>query len=214
MLKVACETDAQQAPLEFMSAQFEGVLRPQALRWVWFFFCKMGDTSDEISVCTQGALLLVTVDWAHFSKGQSFIFWGSCHSTSSRGTQHFWHRTFSPGKELQEVDEHWGRGTCSPWAHWFVLFAVSEYWSIQAVILNIHMICDNCVLTWRTFFFFFFQFQDDEKQRQRSHSWIKNKRTVDSTDKIHFQRSGDENESVSLSHCWRLKKKKEMRLCF
>lgn len=61
--------------------------------------------------------------------------------------------------------------------------------------------------------FFFFFFQDDEKQRQRSHSWIKNKRTVDSTDKIHFQRSGDENESVSLSHCWRLKKK-EMRLCF
>lgn len=107
MLKVARDMDAQQASLEFMSAQFgEVVLRPQALRWVLFFFRKMGDTLGKIPVCTQGALLLVMVDWAHFSKEQNFTFQKSCHSTSSRGTQHFWHRTFSPGKELQEVDEH------------------------------------------------------------------------------------------------------------
>lgn len=77
MLKVACDTDAQQAPLEFMSAQFgEVVLRPQALRWALFFFRKMGDTLDKISVCNQGALLLVMVDWVHFSKEQNFTFWG------------------------------------------------------------------------------------------------------------------------------------------
>lgn len=192
----------------FMSAQFEGVLCPQALRWVWFFFCKMGDTSDEISVCTQGALLLVTVDWAHFSKGQSFTFWGSCHSTSSRGT-------------LLASNIFSGQRAAGGW------------WTLRKrhVLTVIALICSfcsfrvladsNCDLKYSYDLWqlcvnledFYFFFQDEEKQRQRSHSWIKNKRTVDSTDKIHFQRSGDENESVSLSHCWRLKKK-EMRLCF
>lgn len=112
-------------------------------------------------------------------RSRTLPFGGSCLSTSNRETQQLRHRTFSPGKELQEVDEHWGRGTCSPRGNWFVLVAVSEYWLIQAVILNIHMICNNCVLTWRTFFF---QLQDDEKQCQHSRSWIKNKRTVYSTD--------------------------------
>lgn len=110
--------------------------------------------------------------------------------------QPFRRGAFSPGRELQEVDEHGGRGTCSPGAHWLVPVAVLEYWPIQAAILNIHTICSKRALTWRTFFFF--QFRDDEKQRQRWHSWIKNKRTVDSTDQIHFQRSRDENEAVSL----------------
>lgn len=62
-------------------------------------------------------------------------FWGelSFH-TSSRGTQLFWRRTFSPGKEQQEVDEH--RGTCSPPSHWFVFPQFSEYWPIQAAIFT------------------------------------------------------------------------------
>lgn len=70
--------------------------------------------------------------------------------------QPFRRGAFSPGRELQEVDEHGGRGTCSPGAHPLVPVAVFEYWLIQAAILNIHAICSKRALTWRTFYFFYF----------------------------------------------------------
>lgn len=116
MLKVARDTDALQAPLGLMSAQFgEVVVRPQALGWVLFFFRKMGDRSDKMYVCTQGAPLLVTVDWAQSSEGQNFTFWGSCHSTSSGGTQHFWQGItyFLWAKSCRRLMNTEGENTCS-----------------------------------------------------------------------------------------------------
>lgn len=170
---------------------------------ILFSFHKMGDRSDKERVCTQGAPLLVTVDWAHSCKGQNFAFWGCCHSTSSWGTQHFWQgiKYFLQAKTCRRLMNIEGKNQAvnTVKRDWFLLVIVSEYWPIQAVVLNIHVICNNCALTWRNF-----QFQADQKQRQRSRSWIKN----ETMGKIPFQWSRDENESVSLLHCCHLKEKK------
>ena len=97
------------------------------------------------------------VDLPYSWKVQNFTCWGSCHSTSRRGRQHFLarHLTFSQS----------GRAAGGWWMErkthllivmrgdWIILVTGFELWSIQAVILNIHIICGDGLLTWRMFQF-------------------------------------------------------------
>lgn len=92
MLKAHVDMAVRRQPLGFMSALCgEPLVQPEALRWVFCFSrAELETDGGELSARSHSAPLAVMVDLSRSWKVQNFTYWGSCHSTSGRGTQHFW----------------------------------------------------------------------------------------------------------------------------